>query len=100
MKSEIEDLRCPTCRQRNSRVRKHLLVDGETALVWYCNVPGCSNGPDVPRQAADFLGVHAAALLESLPCAPDSDAVLERVKQGGVPVPAAGRTCDEQGIEL
>ena len=45
----VPDGRCPTCRQRNSRVREHLSDDGETTIVWHCNVAGCSNGPDVPR---------------------------------------------------
>lgn len=39
------DGRCPTCRQRNSRVREHDMGDG-SMLVWHCNVPGCSNHED------------------------------------------------------
>ena len=36
------DGRCPTCRQRNSRVREHKMDDG-SVIVWHCNVPGCAN---------------------------------------------------------
>ena len=43
----VPDNRCPTCRQRNSRVRQHKLDNGYV-LVWYCNVVGCENHPDRP----------------------------------------------------
>jgi hypothetical protein len=44
----MTDDRCPTCRQRNSRVREHLMEDGSVVL-WYCNVPGCSNHAGYPN---------------------------------------------------
>jgi hypothetical protein len=39
------DGRCPTCRQRNSRVREHETENG-AVIVWHCNVKGCANHSD------------------------------------------------------
>ena len=41
-KSKEQDRRCPTCRQRDSRVREHKMPDGSVVL-WHCNVLGCEN---------------------------------------------------------
>ena len=46
--SACSDGRCPTCRQRNSRVREHKMDDG-SVIVWHCNISGCSNHADHPN---------------------------------------------------
>ncbi len=46
------DGRCPTCRQRKSRVREHERADG-SRVVWHCNVAGCSNKPISAAERAD-----------------------------------------------
>lgn len=46
------DARCPTCRQRNSVAGEREMDDG-SVIVWYCNVPGCSNSADHPNGGVD-----------------------------------------------
>lgn len=51
-RESMVDGRCPTCRQRDSRVREHEMEDG-SAVVWHCNVKGCANAPRQVLERSD-----------------------------------------------
>lgn len=55
------DGRCAVCRQRNSYAGKRKLDDG-SYILWYCNVPGCSNAEasakTVPQPSSCHGGAH------------------------------------------